>query len=328
MQGNKKSTGKNRATITLIAFVSMFALSLPVFAQQGEAIGNFVGKNTQQNEEQSTVEQSGEQIGSQLITLSGGDVTYDPDADLFYRVAGGSSFGVSVPDGAIVTGTVKTEIPPALTAILYKNGTELSGTDLTAISGPGKYVLAVTANDDMQTVRVGFTIVTSPTCSVKEYRMPADFYVVSATLDGDEATYSQTNVDMSRDGTYVINYRSPEAEKEMILCVKIDHTAPTVTLNGVVDGKANQPVTVSDVEEGAKIYLTRNGVQIDYTGTVADTGGYILTVQDEAGNETIYDFVVVTYANSSMKVLLVVVAVLFTAVVGYLIYYRKYIRVS
>lgn len=314
---------KHKFAALLLSAVFLFVLCVPAFADQGEAIGNF----EQGTGESSRVENSGTEDGEQLITLSGG-VSYSPDTGLFYRDVENSRFGINVPDGAIVTGTVAAELAPSLTGVLYKNGNEIEGADLSYITAPGKYVLAVTANDSTQTARVSFTILTSPTGNVKEYKMPPDFFVVSATLDGEPASYSQTYVDMSGEGLYEISYRSPEADRDMMLSVTVDHTPPTVTLTGLTDGKANGPVTVSDVEEGAKVYLIRNGKQSVYTGTITETGSYSLTVKDEAGNETTYDFVVVTYANSSFKVLIATLAVLIIALVGYIIYYRKYIRVS
>lgn len=311
-------------TAVLLAAVLLFAFAVPAFANQGEAIGNFeegTGESSKIEKDDTTVQEE------KLVALSG-DVSYSPTSDLFYRDVENSRFGISVPDGAIVTGSVRAELAPSLTGVLYKNGTEITDADLNSITDPGKYVLAVTANDQSQTVRVSFTIVSSPTGSIKEYKMPDDFYVVSAKLNGEEASYSQTYVDMSGEGEYEINYRSPEANKDMQLVVTVDHTPPAVTLEGVTDGKANGPVTVNGIEENDRVYLERNNKQVSYNGTIDQTGSYVLTVVDEAGNETVFDFVVITYVNGNFKVLIATGVLLILALAGYIIYYRKYIRVS
>jgi len=309
----------------LLAMLLLSVLSVPAFADEGRPIGNFAEGNTYSTSSAESTDTSGG--GEQLIYLSGG-VSYGAESGLMYRDVGNSRFGINVPDGAVVTEPVSVSLAPSLTGVLYKNGVEISDADLSHITDSGKYILAVTANDSTQSVRLGFTILSSPSGQVKEYEMPDDFYVVSATLNGEEASYSQTYVDMSSDGDYVINYRSPEAKKDMQLVVTVDHTPPTATLTGITDGKANGPVTVTDVEEGVQIHLTRNGEQTTYTGTISKTGAYVLTLRDSAGNQTAYDFVVVTYANTSVKALLATGGVLVLALLGYIIYYGKYIRVS
>jgi len=175
---------------------------------------------------------------------------------------------------------------------------------------------------------VTFTIVASPTGSIKEYNLPADFFVVSATLNGETASYSRSYVDMTGDGDYEICYRSPAADKELYLAVTVDHTPPMVTLTGITDGKANEPVTVADLEDGAEIFLDRNGKEIPFNGVIDETGSYVLTVKDEAGNETNYDFVVITYEKTDMKYLIILGVVLLAALAGYFVYYKKNIRVN
>ena len=314
---------KNIISVFLLLLL-LFCLAVPAFAEQGEAIGNFSGGTGESSRIEGETE--GED-GEKLISLSNG-VKYGTETGLFYQTVENSTFGVSVPSGAIVTGTVSASLPAALTGVLYKNGTEVENADLSKISAAGKYILAVTANDATQTIRVNFTIVSSPTGSIKEYKMPDDFYVVSATCDGEPVSHSQTYVDMSAEGEYVISYRSPEADKDFELRVTVDHTAPEAVLTGITDGKANGPVTVSIDEEDVKTYLVKNGKQVTFTGTIEDTGSYTLTLQDEAGNESVYDFIIISYMNSNSKVLVGALIVLLLALAGYIIYYRKYIRVS
>jgi|GEM_PF-1861894 len=320
---HRKNVRKKIASVLLI-LLAFSAHALAAFADDGTAMGNFSELEEARTQTQS--EDSAAAEGTREITLSGG-TSYSPETQLFYYAVESCRFGISVPDGAIVTEAVRISPDSSLTTELYKNGIKLENVDLSSVSGAGKYILSVSENGALQEKRVSFTILGSPTNAVKEYILPADFYLMSATLNGSDASASQTYVDMADDGDYVISYRSPMADVDMQLAVTIDHTAPTATLSGIVDGKANGPVTVSDVEEGAEIFLLRNGKQYSYTDEIAETGSYTLTVKDAAGNETAYDFVVVTYANSSLKALILTGVVLVLALIAYIIFCRKYNRV-
>jgi len=315
---------KTKASL-LFTLLSLLSLSIPAHAEAGEPIGNFPADTVVSSTKESEAEDT--DGGESFITLSDG-YRYGEESHMFYRTVEKSDFCINIPDGAILTGTVSAQLSPSLIAVLYKNGNEVQDADISCITAPGKYVLAVTENDVSKTVRASFTIVNSPTGMVSEYKMPADFYVASATMNGESASYSRSYVDLSVDGDYKIEYCSPVIGKTMELSVTIDHTAPTAVLEGITDGKANGPVTVSGVEEGTSVYLFRNGKQVGFTGTISETGAYSLTLRDAAGNETAYDFVVVTYANTSLKVLIATAAVLVLALGAYLLYYRRYYRVS
>ena len=313
---------KRNKTTKFIALAAAALLlgSAPAYAVTGEAIGNF------DSDVQASVSDTETETAGTDITLSDGTV-YDTVKGVYRWTVESSAFTLNLPDGVITTGSVCATLAPTLTGVLYKNGEEVTGADLSNISSPGKYVLAVTENDDSKTKRVSFTIVSSLTGDIKEYELPADFYAVSATVDGADAVFSQTYVDMSEEGSYEIVYRAPKIDVQYTLRITLDHTAPELTFSGLTDGKANGPVTISHEEEGINIYIQRNNSKITYSDTLTDTGVYLVTAKDAAGNENTYEFVIVAYMNTNTWLLVGASGILVLALIAYLIYSRKFMRV-
>jgi len=107
-------------TILLLLSLLLSALALPAAAAEGEAIGNFPQSSYSQSESETAAESGTE--SEKLISLSDG-VSYSSEKKLFYYPVGSSRFGMSVPDGAIITEPVSIVTDAGLTATLYRNGT-------------------------------------------------------------------------------------------------------------------------------------------------------------------------------------------------------------
>ena len=86
-------------------------------------------------------------------------------------------------------------------------------------------------------------------------------------------------------------------------------------------------MTYSCAEEGVRIFITRNGDVIEHKNPLTDTGVYLLSAQDQAGNVSTYDFVIVSYMNTNSWVFIVALVILVLSIVGYLIYSRKAMKV-
>lgn len=93
----------------------------------------------------------------------------------------------------------------------------------------------------------------------------------------------------------------------------------------MTDGEAHSPVTLTDLEQDAYILLEQDGESsvIRSSDTVIqDAGAYRLTVYDQAGNSTTYEFTIHLYLNLSA----IAAIGLILAVLAGLWIYSRYIK--
>ena len=80
----------------------------------------------------------------------------------------------------------------------------------------------------------------------------------------------------------------------------IDHTAPDVILNGVEDGKARGPVTLTGMtdSDSVTVFYNDNEIKVDDDNTLRSPGDYEVIVTDDAGNEQVEQFRIEMYLNA------------------------------
>jgi len=257
-----------------------------------------------------------------------GDVSYDTSSGFYYFYASdvNSPFSASVCNGMITKDSVTLNIPNGIVATLYRNGEEVSG-DITKITRVGKYVLQYRNNLGGAENLLEFIIVGDNTGIINDFTPPDGFYVFSVTLDETPLTPYST-VSLTEEGKYVIKYRCDKIDKEYTLNMNIDHTPPTLALSNVVDGKVWGPVDVSDLEDGATLTVIRDGEIEDYSdGVLSKSGNYKLIVTDSASNSTEYEFTIMIYFNSGSWFFVIAVLTVIAAVIAYILYSKKTLRV-
>lgn len=234
----------------------------------------------------------------------------------------------NVPNGAVTTETVSVIVDDALTVELYRDGVLVSDADLTSITEPGGYTVSIIgSNTSYQPV--SFQIVSSVTGLLDEYTMPKGFSVNGVTLNGEKQNYSARSVELKDEGDYVIDYSCTLTGEEYRLMVTIDHTPPTLTLSNVNEnGIAKGPVDISDVEEGAVIYVLHDGKEVSAVGNkLNETGDYHIILTDAAGNTSEYVFRIGVYFNAAAIISFLLLAAAITAMCLYLSRERKKMRV-
>ena len=130
---------------------------------------------------------------------------------------------------------------------------------------------------------------------------------------------------MSEEGAYQIVYESFITELSYTLTTTIDRTGPELTFEGRIDknGRYHSEVKYYKVGEGDRVVLFQDGVEVtpsiaaDGTGTILDSGNYILDAYDAAGNMTEYTFTIMVYFNVNS---LVFIALLLAVIIGVLVY--------
>ncbi|PWK09037.1 beta strand repeat-containing protein, partial [Tumebacillus permanentifrigoris] len=229
-------------------------------------------------------------------------------------------FGVDttapVVTGVLENQTYATTVTPSSsdsdiqTVTLTKNGTAVAGYTLgTAISQHGTYVLTVTDQagnstvlhfslDTVAPVITGVTENQLYATAVTPTSSDSDIQTVTLTKNGTAVAGYTLGTAISADGTYVLTV-TDQVGNTTVLHFSIDQTAPVVT--GVIDNQLyNTTVTPTSSDTDIQtVTLTKNGTGVaGYTlGTaISQSGSYVLTVTDQAGNSTVKNFSIDTVA--------------------------------
>lgn len=238
----------------------------------------------------------------------------------------GAEILTNIVDGMVTTEPVCFEIPTGVTCQLYYEGRQVTNPDYTNLTVPGRYLLDVSGSTQSYQA-LKFTIVNSVTGILDEYRMPVDFEVREVRFNGQSISSGMSSVDLMQEGKYEITYYCRPTLKDYRLDITIDHTPPTLALEAVVDDLAKGPVDLSDLEEWSSLYVEHNGKAIHPTRRLSESGAYVVTVTDRAGNSTTYKFRIQFYFNISSLAFFIMIVVAVAAVSIYLVIYQKRMRI-
>ena len=254
-----------------------------------------------------------------------GDGTlFDTKTGRYIYKIGETEVSINYPRDAIVTSDVQFTVSGGTAYSVYLDGKEITKPSGNSVSEPGGYVIVVSNNDE-EAIR--FTIAGKKTGKLYSYKVPENFEIVSASLDGKDIKPSNNSVDMDKEGEYVINYRCIKTEVNYNVDIIVDHTAPTLALKEVVDGHASGPVDISDLERGAKIKVYVDGTLINAKDKLEQSGLYNILIEDEAGNQNDYSFRIDIYFNFDAIAFIVIIVLLLIALTVYLVLSRKKLRI-
>lgn len=253
---------------------------------------------------------------------------YEPEKKAYGYYAGEEIVYANVADGMIVKEKVSVKVPETVKAKIYWEGRSMDFTGGN-ISRLGSYTVEVAV--DATTIQLfSFTIVNSDTNAVLNYNMPEGFRITKATLDGTEIDYTRKFVDMSKEGHYIISYECSKSGVPYTLDVTVDMTPPTVVLEGLdEDGKARGPVAITQKLERDTMVITRNGEEYKamLSNVLTQSGRYIVTITDPAGNSTEYRFTIMIYLDKNAWIFSALFLVVVIAVTATFIYFKKHLRV-
>ena len=307
---------------TLLIIIALFSLlTVPAMAYELDPdysgfVDEFSGRPVDENAAFSDAD---------IVALDA-DSYYDRLERMFvYQIAGtGSEIRCSAADGMMTNDSVTLSIPDGVDYTLLRDGQQVPFTNLTELYEEGIYDLKLTAQSSGQ---IRFTIVTEKTADVVEYRLPDNFEITEVLRDGNPVSTPSGMVELTDEGYYQISYRNLLTGIPYQLVLPIDHTAPTLALEAVVDGVAKGPVDISDVEPGASLYIELDGEKEAFTTELTKSGAYVVTVTDQAGNASVYKFTLQVYFNTSSILFFIVFPALIVGLVLYLVYSRKHLRV-
>ncbi len=273
-------------------------------------------------------ESAGTEANKETIVKLSDTGYYDTEQGLYgYHTELGDIYA-TVADGMITREKVTVYIPEGMQCNLYRDGyaSEFTGGEITDIGG--YTVEAVTETNVTQLF--SFVITGSASNKILNYTVPSGFRIYNATRNGEEIAYSRGFVDMSEEGEYRIDYDLSSAGLTYSLVLTVDVTPPTLTLVGTDEqGRARGPVTLTGKGEDDTLSVTKDGepVSMILTYTFTQSGKYVATVTDPAGNVTEYPFTIMIYLDRNGWIFGALLLAVIAAVVGYVLYKRKHLKV-
>ena len=258
-------------------------------------------------------------------------MTYDPKTAQYVYPVGDGEVRASVAHGMIVTKPVKIV---GATLMIYKDGLLWEG-EPSSVSEPGEYV--VMAQTGSQILRLfTFTIAGSANNSIYAYTLPSGMIVTNATRNGEDTDYDRSTVPMQEDGLYHVEYESLSYEAKYALDINIDRTPPEIQFSGSIDenNRVHSALGFSGLQDGDTIQAKLDGEDIevhvnpDGSGEFTESGSYVITVYDAAGNSTVYGYIILLYFNASGLAFFAVLAACAAALLIYIYIKRKRLEIG
>ena len=177
-----------------------------------------------------------------------------------------------------------------VTVAVTKDGKQYGYSAGEAITEEGFYTATITdAYGNSKTI--SFLIVSPEAKTSIDYELGKGCDIVSVTKDGKEVETTGNRIRFHEDGTYVITYTKDG--KTYSVTLRLDTTAPEITLNGVEDrGTVDGTVTIDSMSEEGTIEVYKDGKKIDYElgQELKEYGSYEVVVTDKLGNSRTYSF--------------------------------------
>lgn len=257
------------------------------------------------------------------------DVSYEPASAAFTYQFGTTEDYVlrsTVADGMYVNADAVIEAGKGLSVKLYRNGHEDSQ-QLNNITLPGSYVLMISPSTGGDTHTMSFRIIDEYT-NAQGFNAPDGFVITSVKKDQKRETGITDYISLSDEGTYSVSYMCEASKLVYTFHATVDHTAPTLALEAVdEEGYAYGEVDLSDLEEGAVMYIDQDGKRISPVKVLRVPGRYEISVQDPAGNTSHYSFTIRMYFTHGLWVVLFILLAALTGLGIYVYMARKNLQV-
>lgn len=276
----------------------------------------------------------GSQQEERYYPLQEGSSSFDRENLCYVNALGSDSFTSNIPNGAVLSQgqTVSITLPAGITGTLYRSGDIVESPELANITQEGSYLLEVRRSSSGESLSFSFSILGEVTNSLTELSLPSGFTFDYIRLNGEELTSEYSNyLELLENGDYEIRWSCPDIAQSYTLSFTLDTNPPTLALPEVASGQAHSPVTLTDLEQDAYILLERDGqssVIRSPDTVIRDAGTYRLTVYDQAGNSTVYEFTIHLYLNLSAIAAIGLVLAVLAALWGYSRYIKSHPRVG
>lgn len=250
---------------------------------------------------------------------------YDKSADKFIYTAdetAGIKVISTVADGMVTNYSVSLEYGKGTDFVLYKDGAKLDEQDLSAIKQTGSYVLQYKGRKVLEFRIIG------EYSTIEFFNAPKGFYIKDVLLDGEGAQFSYGSAELSGEGTYDVSYVCEATGKSYSFKTITDRTAPELVLEELDEkGRARGPVDLSDREANSILKITLDGEEQRVSDTLTQSGRYVVTIADRAGNYNTYDFTIMIYFNTSSITFFILILAVIGGISAYIIISAKRLKV-
>ena len=294
---------------------------LPVTPENGEGGGEGEGGDEGEGEEPAV---AGDTLDSDLYPF-----TYLlPDES--------GRLGSNVPMGMITDGTVRLGYTVS-SIILRRDGEDIGVFSGSIFTQDGEYAAFLPSTGEQV---FSFRILGTPVNDFAEYVAPPGFYIRSVGFEDEpelalDALSSSESYELTQDGAYTFTIASSEDDEIVsVVTITLDTTPPELDFIGWQEGQASVPGPVEFFadEDGVVIEVTLEGELYFPEGDIlTEVGSYVITATDIAGNEAVYAFSIIQSSSEGMNTsaiwLIIIVALLFSAIAIYLIRNRMKAKV-
>jgi hypothetical protein len=268
-------------------------------------------------------------------------ISQSQDGEYVYTLPDGIAYQMNVPVGAVTSETV-TLTPGDGQSVLeiVKDGEPIYRMDDYTFSETGSYELKLMStsgkmsgnNVSVYQDTITFTICTEATADQDVLMVPEGFTLVSAECDGKPVPVSRTTPALESDGWY-----------DMVFCVEndplvtwktgfcLDRVAPVLNFSkDITKGTVKPPLSVTPSEEGCVVTVLHGTERTQWDPeelVLGESGAYLLTVTDPAGNFTHYTVNVGMKAPEFHILWVIIPAVLIAGLLMYLKHLRGHMEV-
>lgn len=242
----------------------------------------------------------------------------------YYTFSDGSRFLIGVPQNGISNTPVLVTIPTGGKGTVTMGENFIDLPETVTVNEDGIYHIEVTSAGG-ETVTWDFRVMGHAVSDLTQIQAPEGYYISSIVKDGVPVEGVETSgvYDLKADGSYTVSFLSYYKDyPEWFMAAALDTEAPTLQFIGVdAEGKTTGgTVEYVPSEEDAVVTVMKGKKEVKTVGnTIKDSGTYIVSVSDAAGNQTAYE-IKIPFKADKMTILLVVVVWILAA--GFVVYYK------
>ena len=206
----------------------------------------------------------------------GGNTYYDSVEKTFlYYVNATATQAVrsNAADGMITEQAVFVRADAGVAVEVYRNGELLQSLPGGTCQTPGEYVVMYVGGTIPERL-FSFTIVPKLCNSVTGYALPAGFEMTEASLNDEPVIFEKNYIKLTEEGKYNIHYRCIKTNVSYQLMVQTDFTGPVLSLENVINGKAQGPVDISDAKNASYVAIYHDGEIIGRREVLTESGEY------------------------------------------------------
>ena len=242
-------------------------------------------------------------------------------AEVSFTIDKTVDFTADIYDNAIVNSMTFTA-DENLTVSITKDGEAVAYTFGDTLSAAGSYTATLT--DELGNSKTFNFIITEPLVQKFFHNFDAVSGLDKVSVNGEETRLNYGDLMLDKSGVYEIAVTVNG--KDYTFTVKVDATAPALTLTGVENsGSTKGGVILSDPTEKATVEVYRDGEKVEYElgDELTEVGQYRVVLTDELGNSTEYAFEILYSVNGGAIALLVIAVLVVIGVVVTAVIMRK-----